>query len=78
MDYGLLIKDITAGFNNFRRGLVRSTFDRLDYNESGKFDIRILKEIFNSRNHPDVKNGRSTTDEVIFDFTNCIKAFMRT
>lgn len=65
MDYGLLIKDLTAGFNNFRTGIVRSTFDRLDYQDTGKFDIRMLKELFNPRNHFDVKTGRKTTEEVI-------------
>lgn len=65
MDYGLLIKDLTAGFNNFRRGVVRATFDRLDYTDSGKFDIRILKELFNPRSHFDVKTGRRTTEEII-------------
>ena len=77
MDYHLLIQDLTAGFNNFRRGAVRSTFDRLDYLDSGKFDIRILKELFNSRNHFDVKNGRKTSEEVISEFFACLNCFVR-
>lgn len=78
MDYSLLVKDLTAGFNNHRRGVVRNTFDRLDYLDTGKFDIRILKELFNARNHYDVKNGRNTSEDIISDFFACLNSFVRT
>lgn len=77
MDYSLLVKDLTAGIPANRRDIVRSTFDRLDYSESGSFDLKQLKAIFNPRNHFDVKNGRRHADEIMSDFFRCIDTWVR-
>lgn len=77
MDYTLLVKDLTTGIPANRRDIVRSTFDRLDYSESGSFDLKQLKAIFNPRNHFDVKNGRRHADEIMSDFFRCIDTWVR-
>lgn len=76
VDFGLLLADLTADFSSMRMSFVRQTFDRLDYKESGSVDIRMLKELFNPRNHPDVKTGREAIDKVRSDFNGAIDAFV--
>jgi Ca2+-binding EF-hand superfamily protein len=76
MDYSLLIKDLTSGMSNYRRDVTRSSFDRFDYNGANSFDIRILKSIFNSRNHFDVKNGRINSDDAINQFFKAVDLFV--
>ena len=77
MDYSLLIKDLTTGIPASRREIVRSTFDRLNASDSGSFDLKQLKSIFNARNHFDVKNGRIHADELVNDFFRCIDTWVR-
>jgi len=50
-------------------------FERFDSNESGKINLVTLAELFNAKNHYDVKSGRKTWDEVNKDFQHCIKIF---
>ena len=76
MDYGLLIKDLTAGMSEERRGTVRSTYDRLDYADSTLLDLKQLKPIFNSRNYADVKNGRIHSEDIMNEFFSCIDLYV--
>lgn len=75
MNYHLLIKDLCINLNNFRKDLVRTMFERFDCQENGKINICLLSELFNAKNHYDVKSGRRTWDEVNRDFQQCIKLF---
>lgn len=76
INYTLLLSDLTAGFSTYRAGIVRESFDRLDYTEKGQFDLRMLKELFNPRNHPEVRSGRKTSDEVTSEFYGAINAYI--
>lgn len=76
MDYSLLIKDLTAGMSESRRGQVRETYDRLDYCESTLFDLKQLKPIFNARNYLDVKNGRIHAEDIMNEFFACIDLYV--
>lgn len=76
MDFSQLLKDLTIGLDQHRRALIRNTFDRLNYSEKPTFDLRILKELFNVRNHYEVKNGRRTSEEVLQDFFKAIELFV--
>ena len=77
MDYILLIKDLCTNFNHNRKDCVRTMYERLDYNEDGKIRVSILVELFNAKNHFDVKTGRKTFDEVNKDFRRCVDIFKK-
>mmetsp|Transcript_6145 Transcript_6145/g.13056 ORF Transcript_6145/g.13056 Transcript_6145/m.13056 type:complete len:84 (-) Transcript_6145:1176-1427(-) len=51
-----------------RRALVRKAFDKLDKDKSGKIDIHDLKGVYDTSNHPDVKSGKKTPEEVLEEF----------
>lgn len=76
MDYSLLIKDLTAGMSESRRGQVRETYDRLDYSDSTLLDLRQLKPIFNARNFLDVKNGRIHAEDIMTEFFSSVDLYV--
>jgi len=43
-------------------------FDKLDIDKSGELTYSDVKDVYNAKNHPDVKQGNKTEQEVIQDF----------
>ena len=54
--------------NHFRRNLVHQAFDILDADKSGELTISDLKGKYDARNHPEVKAGKKTEDQVLTEF----------
>jgi len=59
---------IRGPLNSYRRNLVRRAFDKLDKDKTGKLDINDLKGVYHTEDHPDVKSGKKTSDEVLEEF----------
>lgn len=62
------LRSIRGQLNETRRGILRAAFDKMDIDKSGKLEYSDLKSVYNARNHPDVKKGKKTEEEVIQDF----------
>ncbi len=54
--------------NDFRKNLVKKAFKKLDANNSGNIDITDLRGVYSAKNHPDVKAGKKTEDEILAEF----------
>lgn len=54
--------------NPFRSNLIGQVFAKLDRDGSGEVTLDDLHGVYNAKNHPDVKNGKRTEDEVIMDY----------
>jgi len=54
--------------NSFRKSLVVQAFKKMDRDGSGIINADDLKGIYNARNHPDVRQGKKTEEEVLVDF----------
>lgn len=54
--------------NPFRQKIVKASFAKLDRDGSGVIDINDIKGVYNARNHPDVKSGKKTEDEILGEF----------
>lgn len=48
--------------------MVELAFKKLDKDGSGVVDINDIKGVYNGRNHPDVKAGRRTEEDVLGEF----------
>jgi len=48
--------------------LVIKAFKKLDRDNSGVVEINDLKGVYNAKQHPDVKSGRKTEDEILAEF----------
>ena len=40
----------------------------MDSDKSGKVDINDIRQTYNAKQHPDVKSGKRTEDEVLMEF----------
>lgn len=51
-----------------RKRLVDQAFSKIDKDGNGWLDIEDIKGVYNARNHPDVKQGKKTEEEVLLEF----------
>ena len=54
--------------NDRRRNIVTLAFKRFDKDGSGSINIEDLKGVYNASNHPDVKLGKKTEEDVLYEF----------
>jgi Ca2+-binding EF-hand superfamily protein len=58
----------------FRKDLVKRVFQKLDFNENGYIDIEDVRKSYNARQHPDVRAGKKTEEEVLHEFLETFEA----
>ncbi len=75
MEYEKFWDFICFNFKDRRKSMVREMFGLLDFKQSSVVDLNIVKEMFNPRNHHDVKSGRKTLEEVMINFSDYITTF---
>lgn len=51
-----------------RKNIVTLAFKKFDRDGNGTIEIDDLKGIFNAGNHPDVKMGKKTQEDVMYEF----------
>lgn len=68
IDYDEFLRTIRGNMNDFRRQLVEQAFNILDKDGSGHVELEDIKATYNARQHPDVKSGKRTEDEILLEF----------
>lgn len=68
IDYDEFLRGVAGPMNQFRTGFVRKAYSKLDKDRSGILDIEDIKGTYNAKNHPDVKAGKKTEEEVLGEF----------
>lgn len=74
IDYDEFLRGVRGGMNQFRQDLVMKAFDIMDRDHSGVIDINDIRQRFNAKQHPDVKSGKKTEDEVLCEFLDTFEA----
>lgn len=54
--------------NPHRKEFVARAFKKIDRDGSGVLDMRDIKDTYNAKNHPDVKQGKRTEEEILSEF----------
>lgn len=54
--------------NKRRISIVLQAFRKFDQDNSGVINIDDLKGVYDSSKHPDVKSGKKTEDEILYEF----------
>jgi len=54
--------------NDFRIALVDLAFDILDKNDNGTIELADIEDVYNAKQHPDVKAGRKKEEDVLLEF----------
>jgi Ca2+-binding EF-hand superfamily protein len=68
IDYEEFLRGVRGEMNEFRRNLALKAFKILDKDGSGVVDISDIRGVYNAKQHPEVKAGKKTEDEVLFEF----------
>lgn len=62
------MRSVVGEMNPFRKQLVRKAFEKLDKNSNGLIELDDIKGVYNAKFHPEVKAGKKTEDEVLYEF----------
>jgi Ca2+-binding EF-hand superfamily protein len=68
IDYDEFLRGVRGAMNEFRRGLAMKAFKIMDKDASGVLDIDDIRQRYNAKMHPDVKSGKKTEDEILYEF----------
>src|SRR5690348_5307732 len=68
IDYEEFLREVRGQMNDFRIQLVEQAFRTLDRTRNGVVEIDDLKGVYDTSNHPDVKQGKKTEDQVLSEF----------
>jgi Ca2+-binding EF-hand superfamily protein len=74
IDYDEFLRGVRGGMNKFRQDLCMLAFDIMDRDKSGVIDINDIRQRFNAKQHPDVKSGKKTEDEILCEFLDTFEA----
>lgn len=66
--YNEYLFHIVGEMNEYRRGLAMKAFELMDKDKNGVLDIDDIRGTYSAKEHPEVKAGKKTEDEVFFDF----------
>ena len=68
ISYDELLMAVTGELNQTRREIIIRAFKKLDRDNSGVIDMRDIEGVYNAKQHPDVKSGRKTEQEILQEF----------
>jgi Ca2+-binding EF-hand superfamily protein len=68
IDYEEFLRIIVGEMNDFRKGFAKKAFSTMDKNGNGKLELDDIRAVYNGKQHPEVKAGKKTEDEVLAEF----------
>jgi DNA-binding transcriptional regulator YhcF (GntR family) len=68
ISYDELLRGVVGEMKTVRQNLVKKAFQKLDRNGNGIVEVDDIKGVYNAKNHPDVKLGKKSEEEVLADF----------
>jgi Ca2+-binding EF-hand superfamily protein len=68
IDYEEFLRAVRGPMNQNRIKFVEMAFKKLDKDGSGTLEVTDLKDVYNAKQHPDVKSGKKTEEEVLGEF----------
>ena len=73
IDYGEFVNGIVGELNEFRKDVLKQVFEKLDKDETGFITVKQLREGYNPKGHPLVRQGKRSEDEVLGDFIDILE-----
>jgi len=74
IDYDEFLRGVRGEMNQFRKNLAMKAYKIMDKDGSGTLDIDDIRQCYNAKQHPDVKAGKKTEDEILFEFLDTFEA----
>ena len=71
--YDEFIKDLCANLNEFRKRILKQVFNKLDNGEKGFITVGTIRNEYNPRGNPLVRQGKRTEDEILAEFLDVLE-----
>lgn len=68
IDFNEFLRVVVGDMTPARQALVEKAFRTLDANNNGSIGLEEIKSKYNAHQHPDVKSGKRTEEEVLIEF----------
>jgi Ca2+-binding EF-hand superfamily protein len=68
ISYDEFLRSIRGQMNEGRKALCKTAYSIMDSDRSGQLDINDIRQTYNAKQHPDVKAGKKTEDEILLEF----------
>ena len=71
--YDEFIKDLCVNLNEFRKGILKQVFNKLDNGEKGFITVGTIRNEYNPRGNPLVRQGKRSEDEILAEFLDVLE-----
>ena len=68
ISYDEFLRMVRGEMNDKRKAIAKKAFTIMDKDGSGILDINDIRQTYNAKNHPDVKAGKKTEDQILGEF----------
>lgn len=68
IDYEEFLRAIRGNMNENRKKICLQAFDKMDKNKNGIIEIEDIAGTYSAKFHPDVKAGKKSEDEILYEF----------
>ena len=68
VDYDEFVRAVRGNMNQSRLSIVHQAFKKLDRDGSGVVDIQDITGVYDAKNHPDVRSGKKTEEDILGQF----------
>lgn len=68
ISYDEFLRSIRGEMNSGRVAICKKAYAIMDKDKSGQVDINDIRQTYNAKQHPDVKAGKKTEDEILTEF----------
>lgn len=68
ISYDEFLRSIVGKMNPTRVAICKKAYAIMDSDKSGQLDINDIRQTYNAKQHPDVKAGKKTEDEILMEF----------
>ena len=73
IQYEEFIKELCGNLNQFRKDILKQVFDNLDKNEKGFITVRTIRNEYNPKGNPLVRQGKRNEDEILAEFLDVLE-----
>ena len=73
IDYSEFLKEITGTLSDFRIEILKKVFQKLDKNEQGFINVKIMRDNYDPKGHPLVRQNKRSEDEILGEFIDMLE-----
>ena len=73
IDYSEFLNGIVGELSDFRKNVLKQVFQKLDKEEKGYITVKQLRETYDPRGNPLVRQGKRSAEEILGDFIDIVE-----